>query len=190
MKTIKKQLMLIALIVLISIQSSSEKNHYKKLKQVRNIGAGDTPKAVDLANHFGTRSLQSPYANQNQNAEYIESHVEDFLPQNNPPFKKALKELEFKPYPGYQNKMNPAPVKSGEFSNVAAGATSLVSPQIAEPKLKVDASVTYPAVADVPTFRGFINEFKDIKIYDRETGKIENDRVSVNKPWLVNQKTV
>jgi hypothetical protein len=190
MKTIINKLILLALIVLILIQSSSEKNANKKSKKQVRIGAGDTPKAVDLSNHYGTRPIGGIYANQNQNAEYIESHVEDFLPQNNPPFKKAVKQLEFKPYPGYENKMNPSSVKSGEFTNVAAGANELVSPAIAEPKLRVDASVTYSAAAEVPTYRGMINEFKDVKIYDRETGKIENDRVSVSRPWLVNQKTV
>lgn len=190
MKTIKKQLILIALIVLISIQLSFEKKLRKKSKQVRKIGADDTPKGLDLANQYGDRSIGSQYLYQNQDAEYIQSHLDQFLPENNPPFSKALEQLEFQPYPGYQNKMNPSAVKSGEFTNVAATAKNLITPTIADPKLRIDATVRYPSVAEVPTYRGFINEFKDVKIYDRETGKIEDDRVSVSRPWLVNQKTV
>jgi hypothetical protein len=190
MKTIIKHLILIALIAAISIQLTAEKKIRKKLRQVLKFGAGDTPKGIDLSNHYGTKSIGGPFANQNQNANYIESHVDDFLPQNNPPFKKALKDLEFKPFPGYQERLNPGPIKSGEFTNVAPTARNLVDPDIAPPKLRVDATVNYPALADVPTYRGFINKFEDIKIYDRETGRIEDDRVSVSRPWLVNEKKV
>ena len=190
MKTIKNHLILIALIALISIQLSYEKKVHIKSRQNRKYGAGDTPKGLDLANHMGHRAMDSPFASQNQVAQHIESDVEQFLPQNNPPFNKALKELEFKPYPGYQAKMNPTNVKSGEFLNVAPNARGLVSPQLADPKLRVDATVNYSAVAEIPTYRGFINEYKDVNIYDRETGRIERDRLTVNHPWLVPEKAV
>jgi len=190
MKTTKNILLLIVFIVLISVQLTFETKVMSRSRQVKKFGSGDTPKGIDLANHYGHRSLDSPFAPQNTNAENVQSNIENYLPQNNLPFAKALKELEYKPKQGDENKMNPTKVKSGEFLNLAPSARGLVTPLIAGPKLRVDATVNYPALAEMPAYKGFINEYKDVNIYDRETGQIYKDRLTVNHPWLVKEKTV
>lgn len=170
MKTIIRQLILILVISLVLGKvKKGKKNRY-------------TPKAVDLANHYGGPQIDSRYGPSTSAEEHVENNLEVFAPQRFNKWQNVQKELEFKPYPGWENKLNPHQIKSGDLTNVAPSSSKLVTPQITGPKLHVQTEVNYPSQVKLPTFYGFKKEYQPVTAYDREEGKIVHDNIILNKP--------
>jgi len=179
MKTIiKKTILLLTLALLAENFLCKSTNSHKTHKKTKY-----TPKAVDLDNHFGSPQIGSNYGPVNKDYEnYVTRNPEVFTPQRFNGWKNVEKNLEFKPYPGYENKLNPHHIKSGDLTNVAPSASSLVNPQIAGPKLNIQAEINYPAHVKTPTFYGFRKELHPITAYDKVEGKIVHDNVLLSKP--------
>jgi hypothetical protein len=100
------------------------------------------------------------------------------------------KSLEFKPYPGYENKLNPHFIKSGDMTNLAPSASKIITPQIAGPKLEVRSELHYPAIVGYPTFTGMKKEWHNVTAYNKETGQIVHDKVLVSYPKIVREDHV
>merc|ERR1712070_1206530 len=107
----------------------------------------DTPKAIGLKNHFGAGTVDSPYGPKTDNiAHYVEQNPETFTPmkyaKGNAQIEEAIKfrkELS----PGYEHQLTPHVIKSGDFTNMAPSASTVISPAITGPKMKVSADITY-----------------------------------------------
>ena len=89
---------------------------------------------------------------------------------------------DFEPYPGYEQKMNPSPVKAGQYTNIAPSAKNEVNPEITGPKLEVNGQIEYPTAVKVPTFYGFTKELHPVIAYDKLTGEIIEDNVLIKRP--------
>jgi len=113
-----------------------------------------------------------------------------FLPFKTGGRNKIREQLKFRPYPGYQNKLVPTQIKSGDMTNIAPSASKIITAEIAGPKLDVKAEVRYPATVRIPTFKGMKKEFLNVSAYDKETGRIVHDKVLVNRPNYVMETSV
>jgi len=101
---------------------------------VFNFKLYDTPKAINLKNHFGASTVGSPYGPKSDNiAQYVAANPETFTPmkyaKGNQQIDKAMK-FRKDGLPGYENMLVPHVVKSGEFSNMAPSASTIISPAI------------------------------------------------------------
>jgi len=150
------------------------------------------PQALKLKNHFGLQPMENKYGPKIEDhfAQYVEANPETFVPMmynGNAAIKKAL---EFKPYPGYENKLVPSPIKSGDMTNLAPSASTIISPEIVGPKLEIKAEVHHPAIASFPTFTGMKKKWHDVTAYNKQTGQIVHDKVLVTLPKIVRKDAV
>jgi hypothetical protein len=156
-----------------------------------NSSSESTPQAIGLKNHFGAPVVGSQYGPQNdQYAQYIEANPESFMPFKYNGKKKILNAIKFKPYPGYENKLNPDQLKSGDMTNIAPSATKIIVPEYAVPKVNVEAEVNYPAVVALPTFKGMKKQFHPVTAYDKELGAVVHGSVLINTPEMKYEKSV
>jgi hypothetical protein len=168
MKTLK--LIIVTTLIVLSLSKKASKKKY-------------TPKAVDLHDHYGAPNVGSGYGPETDYSDYVQRNPEVFTPHKFTGWKNVDKFMDFKPYLGYENKLNPHHIKSGEFTNVAPSANNVINPEITGPKLHVQAEVNYPSHVKVPTFYGFRKEYHPVAAYDRLEGKIVDDHVLLTKPW-------
>lgn len=178
-------LFIIAICMLTVCSNSIEKNLKRKCQKL------STPKAVDLKNHYGANSFNSQYGPQTDGiAQYVEANPDTFMPFKTDGRKHIEKQFEFKPYSGYEKKLNPDFIKSGDMTNIAPSASKIITPAITGPKLKMKTEITYPAVVKLPTFKGMKKEFHNVTAYDKEEGKIVHDKVLINHPNMVYETKV
>jgi len=172
--------------------SFANKKKLSSRNQLRsNIKSDSTPQAVGLKNHYGDQPIGSQYGPQNdQYAQIIELNPETYMPFKTDGKKKILKALEFKPYPGYEKKLNPHQIKSGDMTNIAPTASKIINPEITGPKLHVQAEVQYPSIVELPTFKGMKKQYHAVTAYDKETGQIVHDKVLINAPEYKMEKSV
>ncbi len=184
MKTLKNLIISIAVVSLLFslVISKTHKNKNHKGHKSHHKLHKHTPKAIDLSNHFGAPEIGSPYGPTTSYEDFVERNPEVFTPQRFTGWKAVQKEMQFKPYPGWEDKLNPHFIKSGEFTNVAPAASKVIQPEITGPKLHVQAEVNYNAQVKMPTFYGFKKEYMPVTAYDKEDGRIVHDKVLVNKP--------
>lgn len=177
MKIFKNSILLGIIIVFIVLNTLI----FKKLKN--SLKSKNTPKGT-IKNHYGTPNIANVYGPQSDAiAQYIEANPDTFAPMLGAHNRsKLIHSNDFKPYPGYENKMNPSPVKAGEYTNIAPSATHEVNPEITGPKLHVEGEIEYPSAVKVPTFYGFQKEFHPIVAYDKLTGEIFEDQVLLKRP--------
>ncbi len=179
MKTIHFLLVLTILAVLDHSVNSKSKKSKKKVNKHR---SKETPKGLELKNHFGTPNVGSPYGPTTDYADHVERNPDVYSPQRFAKTNNVADALKFKPYPGYEHKFNPHHIKSGDFTNVAASASKIIDPEITGPKVHLQAEIEYPSNVKVPTFYGFKKDFKNISAYDRAEGRIIQDKVLMNHP--------
>lgn len=181
-KTMYKLILIIAVIgeALASKKSRKHKKHMSTHKASHK--SKYTPKALDLNNHYGGSNVDSQYGPVTTYEEHVEKNPEVYAPHKYTAWKDVKKELEFKPYPGWENKFNPHQVKSGDFTNIAPSASKVIKPEITPPKMRIQAEVNYPSHVKVPTFYGFKKEYHPVSAYDKEEGKIIHDNVLLNVP--------
>lgn len=153
--------------------------------------SNSTPQAIDLKNHYGGPNFGSQYGPQNdQFAQFVEANPDTFIPFKTDGKKKIEEKMQFKPYPGYENKLVPTVNKSGEMTNIAPSASKIITPEIAVPKLNIQAEVIHPAEVALPTFKGMKKQFHPVSAYDKETGEIIHDKVLINAPEYTMEKQV
>ncbi len=173
MKSIKNQtIFLVVILFLFNICHINSKN----------VGKSEaTPKANDLKNAFGAPTKMNNYGPQtNQYSQYIEANPDTFMP-----FKfDGNKKIES------QMKQNENFIKSGDMTNIAPSANSIINPEISKPKLNINADVIYPVEVHVPTLKGINKVFHNVSAYNKETGQIVHDRVLVSKPEYTLEKHV
>jgi hypothetical protein len=177
MKKLITRLLILGLsIIAMNICSAKFKKsgHKKKIRQ--------TPKAIDLHDHYGASNVGSPYGKSNTYEEYVEKNPEVFTPHKYNNWKKIENSRKFKPYPGWEEKFNPHHIKSGDFTNIAPSAEKIINPEITGPKISFQGEINYPSHVKVPTFYGYKRDFQNVAAYDRVDGKIIEDNVVVTKP--------
>jgi len=179
MKTIYLILILTIIVLLGNTVNSKNKKAKKKNSKHK---SKETPKGLDLKNHYGTANVGSPYGPTTDYADHVERNPDVYTPQRFAKNNNVADALKFRPYPGYENKLNPHQIKSGDFTNIAPSASQVVNPEITGPKVHMQAEVEYPSNVKVPTFYGFKKEFKNIAAYDRLEGKLMQDKVVMNHP--------
>ena len=185
MKVIKTSVIFIAfLFALLAVSTNSKKVNKKNHKGKTHLKSKEAPRGETLRNHFGTPNIASPYGPQDdQIANYVAANPDTFAPMLGAKNRAMLiHKNDFHPYPGYEEKLNPSPVKAGEYTNIAPSATHEVYPEITGPKLHVAGSYEYPVAAKVPTFYGYQKEFHPVIAYDRATGEIIEDSVLIKRP--------
>jgi hypothetical protein len=134
-----------------------------------------TPKATGLKNAYGAPINHNPYGPQeNPYTQYIEANPDTFTPFKFDGKKKIQNTLA-KPY-------NSKIIKAGDMTNIAPSAEKIIKPEIAVPKLNVDAEVIHSAEVRVPTYKGMKKEFHPVTAYDKATGQIVHDTVFINRP--------
>lgn len=149
------------------------------------------PQALKLKNHFGLPTVEHQYGPKTDNiAQYVEANPETFVPMMYNGTQAIKKSLEFQPYPGYENKLNPHFIKSGDMTNLAPSASKIITPQIAGPKLEVRAELHYPAVVAFPTFTGMKKQWHPVTAFNKETGQIVHGKVLVSTPNIVKETHV
>jgi hypothetical protein len=150
-----------------------------------------TPQGVNLKNHFGLPTVEEKFGPKTDNYDqYVQANPDTFVPFSTFGQRAVERATEFVPYPGYEKKINPHFIKSGEMSNIAPSAKSIINPQITGPKLQVRTQMEYPAVVRLPTFVGMKKEWKSVKAYNKETGQLVDEKVLVEYPKMVNQDHV
>ncbi len=101
----------------------------------KNLKSKDTPKAINLKNHFGAPTVGSPYGPHTDNvAEYVAANPETFTPMKYAAGNKQIDEaMKFRKdgLPGYEHMLVPHVIKAGEFTNMAPSASTIVNPKIA-----------------------------------------------------------
>ena len=149
------------------------------------------PQAQKLKNHFGLPSVENTYGPKTDNiAQYVEANPETFVPMMYNGNAGIKKSLEFVPYPGYENKLNPHFIKSGDMTNLAPSASKIITPQIAGPKLEVKSELHYPAIVGYPTFTGLKKEWHPVTAYNKQTGEVVHDKVLIQSPNIVREDHV
>jgi len=179
MKTIK---FLLIITIIAALQYSADSKNKKSKKKVSKSKSKNTPKGLDLKNHYGTPNVGSPYGPTTDYADHVERNPDVYTPQRFAKTNHVAEALQFKPYPGFESKFNPHHIKSGDFTNVAASASKVINAEITGPKVHLQAEVEYPSNVKIPTFYGFKKEFKNVSAYDRLEGKIVQDKVLMNHP--------
>jgi hypothetical protein len=164
------------------ITKSKKSKKSKKSNKAKCKTGQNSPKAYDLKNHFGTSPFDSKYGPENNYVNHVENNLDTYLPQKFAKDNNVAKYLDFKPYTGYENKLNPHHIKSGDFTNIAPSAKDLVNPEITGPKIHVQAEMEYPSHVRVPTFFGFKKDLKEVHAYDKLEGRIISDNVVMNHP--------
>ena len=186
MKTITQILLLTILAILVLsviTKANKNKNRSKKtLKKNKKSKQYNSPKALDLKNHFGTSPVDSNYGPKLDYSNHVESNPDIYFPQKFAKNNNVDRYLDFKPYPGYEKRFNPHNIKSGDFTNIAPSASSVINPEITGPKIHLQAELEYPSHVRVPSFYGFSKEMKDIHAYDKLEGRIIKDQVVMNHP--------
>jgi hypothetical protein len=165
------KLKILTILLIIAIISA------KKIKKHRHV-----PDASDLMNHYGGPTNVVEEGPKTRAEQYVEGNPEVFVPQRYDGVQLMHKSLEFKGYPGMENKLNPLPVKSGDFTNVAPSASKIIHPEITGPKLHLQTELTYPSHVKMPTFYGFRKEFHPVSAYDKLEGRIIHDEAVILKP--------
>ena len=149
------------------------------------------PQGLKLKNHFGLPTVENRYGPKTDNiAQYVEANPETFVPMMYNGTAAIKKSLEFKPYPGYENKLNPHFIKSGDMTNLAPSASKIISPGIVGPKLEVRAEIHQPAIVAFPTFTGMKKEWHHVTAYNKQTGQVVHDKVLVAHPNIVREAHV
>ena len=147
--------------------------------------ANSTPQGVNLKNHFGLPSVEEKFGPKTDNYDqYVQANPDTFVPFSTVGRRAIERAIEFQPYPGYEKKINPHFIKSGEMTNIAPSAKTLVSPEITGPKLQVTSQLEYPAVVRLPTFYGMKKDWKNVKAYNKETGQLVDEKVLVEYPHM------
>jgi hypothetical protein len=170
--------LLILLFSMLAIHICSTK--FKKSRNKKKVR--QTPKAIDLHDHYGAPNVGSPYGKSTTYEDYVEKNPEVFTPHKFHSWKNIENLRKFKPYPGWEEKMNPHIIKSGDFSNIAPAAEKIINPEITAPKVSFQGEINYPSHVKVPTFYGYRRDFQNVAAYDRVDGKIIEDNVVVTKP--------
>ena len=100
-----------------------------------NLKSKDTPKAINLKNHFGAPTVGSPYGPKSDNyAQYVAANPETFTPMKYAKGNKQIDEaMKFRKdgLPGYEHMLVPHVIKAGEFTNMAPSASTIISPKLA-----------------------------------------------------------
>jgi hypothetical protein len=136
------------------------------------------PTALNLSNHFGAASVNSPYNKVDQNEIWVQNNIASIMPgesSGNKNLKTQVKEL---------------PIKSGEVTNIAPESSKLISPSITGPKLKVQTEFNYSAPGKVNEFLGFETTMKQATLYDKATGEIIKDNIAVSGPKYISRDAV
>jgi len=130
---ITKSIITLFILSTLFIQFTISKTHKKlKSKKLKHKKSRETPKGNDLKNHYGAPSVGSPYgAHDDLYAQLVEFNKESFMPMLYHGVEKIRALTKFHPYPGYENKLVPPPIKAGEMTNVAPSANRIISPEIA-----------------------------------------------------------
>lgn len=155
------------------------------------LSANETPKGSDLKNHFGTHPLDQKYGPKNNMADLVETNIDLFSPVNAVEAKREelTKQFQYKiTDPG--NKMNPTPLKSGAYTNIAPSASGEINPEIATPKLQVSGQIEYPASLQVPVYTGMQKNFHDVIAKDKTTGEIVEEKVVIQSPNYVTEERI
>lgn len=178
MKIVKPFFLAVITVSLLMIMVVDNVNSKKSTKGKR------TPKGMTLRNHYGTPNIASPYGPQGDGiAQYVQANPDTFAPMLGAKNRKKLQHAnDFLLKPGYENMLNPGPVKAGEYTNIAPSATKEVNPEITGPKLEVDTEIEYPTAIKAPVFQGFAKELHPVIAYDKVTGEIIEDRALINRP--------
>lgn len=144
-----------------------------------------TPQGINLKNHFGLPTLESVYGPKGDNyAEYVKRNNDTFAAVNSTAKLAIERAIQFVPYKGQEKKLNPHYIKAGDFTNIAPSATTIITPQTADPKLEVRASIKSPVLLKLPTFYGLEKDWRDVKAYNKETGQIVNEKVLFEAPKI------
>jgi hypothetical protein len=143
------------------------------------------PQGVNLKNHFGLPSVEYHYGPKSDNYDnYVQANSDTFTPFSTIGRRAIEKAVEFEPYPGYEKKLVPHYIKSGEMSNIAPSAKTIVTPEITAPKAHIQTNIEYPAVVRLPTFYGMKKDWKDVAAYNKQTGQLVRDKVLVESPSM------
>lgn len=188
MKITKSSIIVITLFLILlsnSILVSSKKaRKNRKSNSKSHSKSKEAPRATDLRNHFGTPNIQNQYGPHSDSiAQHVQANPDVYAPMLGAHNISKLKRVnDFNNYKGLDNKMNPSPVKAGEYTNIAPSSTKEVHPEITYPKLEVNGEYEYPMNVKVPTFYGFAKEQHPVIVYDKATGEIIEDTVLIKRP--------
>jgi hypothetical protein len=162
----------------------THKNKSKKSHAKSHTKTKDTPKGMNLRNHFGTPNLSNRYGpREDQLATYVTGNPEIFAPMLGAKNRAKLEHAnDYHSYKGSEKKMWPHAVKSGHYDNIAPSASYEINPEITGPKLHVSGSTEYPMSVKTPTFYGFKKEFVPVDAYDKVTGEIIAEHQVLNRP--------
>jgi len=82
-------------------------------------------------------------------------------------------------------------VKSGKFTNITPGATKIIEPEIATPKLKISTILTHPAVVSTPVLLGNKKEVHEVTRVNAVTGEVVGkSQIIVDRPIVGEVKQV
>lgn len=184
---INKSLIFLTVITILLINifyvntKKSHKSHSHSNSKSRGV---NIPDARDLRNHFGTPNIHNQYGPKTDSiAQQVQANPDTYAPMLGHANINRLKHAnDFHQYKGLDNKMNPSPVKAGEYDNIAPSATHEVNPEITYPKLEVNGIYEQPMNVKVPTFYGFTKELHPVIAYDKATGEIIEDTVLIKRP--------
>lgn len=171
----KKSLNLFIVLLLTSVIFANNAKNNKEL---------DTPKAKDLNNHYGISIKNSPYNNSKRDLNiYAQKNFSEVNLNHDP---SKLKESLIENLKAEKNPENSPEkdvvVASGTLSNLGGNSSKLVNPEIASPKLKVEATLNHPKIIEYADFVGYKNKTKEVDVLDKKRNLIFKNKVSVSEP--------
>ena len=111
------------------------------------LNVSDTPKAINLKNHFGAPSVENIYGPKSDNiAQYVAANPATFTPMKYAAGNKQIDEaMKFRKdgLPGYEHMLVPHVIKAGEFTNMAPSASTIISPQITGKNRNIIYNIKY-----------------------------------------------
>ncbi len=146
------------------------------LSQFISITISSTPKANDLANHFGTEPVKDVYGPKVDTGFNLR--------------REGVKVGEpFTPIYNYHQEINNKEVVAGDLTNAAYDASKIITPNLAKPKAVITTTFNHEAVINTPVHVGTDVQRKTVTSFNRLTGKVDSQTIETRKPVLALLKT-
>lgn len=136
-----------------------------------------TPKADDLADHYGTPPEKDVYG---------PKEVTGFNLR-----REGVKPGQpFTPIMNYNQEIKNNEVINGDLTNASYDASKIITPHMAKPKAAITTTFNHEAVINTPVHVGMDVQRRTVKTFNRLTGKIDAQTIETRKPVLSILKTV
>ena len=132
----------------------------------------EPPKAANLRNHFGTKPSHKMFG------------PAAFTKGMNIVRRGRLQGEDVLPIENIDEEILPEELTSGTLDNTSRDATKIIRPEVATPKVFINTNLTHNTVVKTPVHVGNQLEKVTVKTLNRETGIVNVEKTTLQKPIL------